>query len=137
MYPFYAITPFNPYFGRRRRLRTITGIPVLKTTGVTATTTQVRYDVNHCEYNALPKEGLFFLDVKQVNPTGSNALPVALSEDSNEAVPTSMLRNALSANVQAGDLKQNIRYLIYYNKCNSVYQLVNAYPATITAAAEE
>lgn len=26
-----------------------------------------------------------------------------------------------------------IRYLIYYNKCNNVYQLVNAYPANITA----
>lgn len=123
---------FNPYF-RRNRLHTLTGIPVLKTTGVTASTTQVRYDVKHCEYKMLPNEGLFFLDVKQVNPVGSNALPVALSEDGNEAIPTSMLRNALAANVQAGDLKQGIRYLIYYNKCNKVYQLVNAYPANITA----
>lgn len=135
MYPFYAINTFRfyPYFNRRPRMHFINGIPVLKTTGVTASTTQVRYDVNHCEYNSLPKEGLFFLDVKQTNPTGSNALPVTLSEDGNESIPTSMLRNALANNVQAGDLKQNIRYLIYYNKCNKVYQLVNAYPATITA----
>lgn len=34
---------------------------------------------------------------------------------------------------EAGDLQLNFRYLIYYNKCNNVYQLVNAYPANITA----
>lgn len=33
--------------------------------------------------------------------------------------------------VQAGDLQVNFRYLIYYNKCNNTYQLVNAYPANI------
>lgn len=38
-----------------------------------------------------------------------------------------------TADVQAGDLQLNFRYLIYYNKCNNVYQLVNAYPANITA----
>ena len=132
MYPFYAITPFNPYFGRRRRLHTITGIPVLKTTGVTATTTQVRYDVNHCEYRALPKEGLFFLDVRQASEAASASLPVGLSDNS-ESPTQSMLRNALQEDVQAGDLQVNFRYLIYYNKCNNVYQLVNAYPTTIAA----
>lgn len=45
----------------------------------------------------------------------------------------SMLRNALQEDVQAGNLQLNFRYLIYYNKCNNVYQLVNAYPANITA----
>ena len=35
--------------------------------------------------------------------------------------------------VQAGDLQVNFRYLIYYNKCNNTYQLVNAYPANIAA----
>lgn len=33
----------------------------------------------------------------------------------------------------AGDLQVNFRYLIYYNKCNNTYQLVNAYPANIAA----
>lgn len=51
------------------------------------------------------------------------------SENNNQ----SMLRNALQEDVQAGDLQLNFRYLIYYNKCNNVYQLVNAYPANITA----
>lgn len=43
----------------------------------------------------------------------------------------SLLRNALQEDVQAGDLQVNFRYLIYYNKCNNTYQLVNAYPANI------
>ena len=48
---------------------------------------------------------------------------------------TSMLRNALQEEVQAGDLQLNFRYLIYYNKCNNTYQLVNAYPTNIAAQA--
>lgn len=73
MYPFYNTNqrlfpfPFFPFpgtgFNRRRRLNRISGIPVLKTTGVTASTTEVRYDVNEEEWRALPNEGLFFLDV--------------------------------------------------------------------------
>ena len=39
----------------------------------------------------------------------------------------------LQEDVQAGDLQVNFRYLIYYNKCNNTYQLVNAYPANIAA----
>lgn len=51
--------------------------------------------------------------------------------DNNTANTQSLLRNALQEDVQAGDLQVNFRYLIYYNKCNNTYQLVNAYPANI------
>lgn len=124
-------------FGRRRRrLNTISGIPVLRTTGVSATTTEVRYDVNHQEFLSLPKEGLFFLDVRQASATADASLPVGLSDDNAENNTTqSMLRNALQEEVQAGDLQLNFRYLIYYNKCNNTYQLVNAYPTNIAAQA--
>lgn len=117
----------------RRRLNTISGIPVLKTTGVVATSTEVRYDVNYQEYRSLPNEGLFFLDVRQSSAEASASLPVGLSDGNSENNNQSMLRNALQEDVQAGDLQLNFRYLIYYNKCNNVYQLVNAYPANITA----
>lgn len=130
--------PFNPFFfgRRRRRLNTISGIPVLRTTGVSATTTEVRYDVNHQEFLSLPKEGLFFLDVRQASATADASLPVGLSDDNAENNTTqSMLRNALQEEVQAGDLQLNFRYLIYYNKCNNTYQLVNAYPTNIAAQA--
>lgn len=121
-------------FGRRRRrLNTISGIPVLKTTGVVATSTEVRYDVNYQEYRSLPNEGLFFLDIRQSSAEASAALPVGLSDGNSENNNQSMLRNALQEDVQAGNLQLNFRYLIYYNKCNNVYQLVNAYPANITA----
>lgn len=104
--------------------------------GVSATTTEVRYDVNHQEFLSLPKEGLFFLDVRQASATADASLPVGLSDDNAENNTTqSMLRNALQEEVQAGDLQLNFRYLIYYNKCNNTYQLVNAYPANITAPA--
>ncbi len=78
-------------------------------------------------------EGLFFLDVRQSSAEASASLPVGLSDGNSENNNQSMLRNALQEDVQAGDLQLNFRYLIYYNKCNNVYQLVNAYPANITA----
>lgn len=86
MYPFYNVQPLFPFWGpflfgrRRRRLNTISGIPVLKTTGVVATSTEVRYDVNYQEYRSLPNEGLFFLDVRQSSAEASASLPVGLSE---------------------------------------------------------
>lgn len=95
--------------------------------------TEVRYDVNYQEYRSLPNEGLFFLDVRQSSAEASASLPVGLSDGNSENNNQSMLRNALQEDVQAGDLQLNFRYLIYYNKCNNVYQLVNAYPANITA----
>lgn len=129
------VSPFfypNPFYPRFNRVPRISGIPVLKTIGVTASTTEVRYDVKPCEYKQLPKEGLFFLDVRQTAPTGSGALPVAL--ESNEVVPdnTSMLKNAQAAPVIASDLVLNVRYLVYYNKCTKTYQLVNAYTVAPT-----
>ena len=145
MYPFYNTNqrlfpfPFFPFPGtglnRRRRLNRISGIPVLKTTGVTASTTEVRYDVNEEDWRALPNEGLFFLDVRQEVPTASADLPVTLKAEESTPAGTSMLRSALAEDVQAGDLKMTIRYMIYYNKCTKSYQLINSYPANIPTAA--
>lgn len=71
------------------------------------------------------------LDVRQASPTASASLPVGLSDSESDNTTQSLLRNALQEDVQAGDLQVNFRYLIYYNKCNNTYQLVNAYPANI------
>lgn len=98
---------------------------------VVTTSTEVRYDVNYADYRSLPNEGLFFLDVRQASPTASASLPVGLSDSESDNTTQSLLRNALQEDVQAGDLQVNFRYLIYYNKCNNTYQLVNAYPANI------
>lgn len=72
-------------------------------------------------------------DVRQASPTASASLPVGLSDSESDNTTQSLLRNALQEDVQAGDLQVNFRYLIYYNKCNNTYQLVNAYPANIAA----
>lgn len=71
--------------------------------------------------------------ISMTNAEASASLPVGLSDGNSENNNQSMLRNALQEDVQAGNLQLNFRYLIYYNKCNNVYQLVNAYPANITA----
>lgn len=132
--PFIGQTPFlfNPFISgnRRRRIKTLMGIPVLRTTGVSASTTSVSYTVNECDFASLPTEGIFFLDVRQSAPTGSEALPVAFTGRDEPAGSSSLLLDALQEDVPASDLVANGRYLIYYNKRTSSYQLVNAYPAT-------
>ena len=120
----------------RCRLHTLMGIPVLRTTGVSASSTTVSYTVNEDEFFSLPKEGIFFLDVRQSSPTGSSALPVALN-DGEEVSTESLLKNSLQQNVPASDLIINGRYLIYYNRCTNNYQLINSYPATVSTSTVE
>ena len=142
--PFFnnQLFPFGFNFPRfynnrsRRRLNTLMGIPVLRTTGVSASSTTVSYTVNEDEFFSLPKEGIFFLDVRQSSPTGSSALPVALN-DGEEVSTESLLKSGLQQNVPASDLIINGRYLIYYNRCTNNYQLINSYPATISASTVE
>ena len=60
MYPFYNVQPLFPFWGpflfgrRRRRLNTISGIPVLKTTGVVAMTLIIKsievYQTKDCSF---------------------------------------------------------------------------------------
>ena len=142
--PFFnnQLVPFGFNFPRfynnrsRCRLNTLMGIPVLRTTGVSASSTTVSYTVNEDEFFSLPKEGIFFLDVRQSSPTGSSALPVALN-DGEEVSTESLLKNGLQQNVPASDLIINGRYLIYYNRCTNNYQLINSYPATVSTSTVE
>ena len=142
--PFFnnQLFPFGFNFPRfynnrsRRRINTLMGIPVLRTTGVSASSTTVSYTVNEDEFFSLPKEGIFFLDVRQSSPTGSSALPVAL-DDGEDVSTESLLKSGLQQNVPASDLIINGRYLIYYNRCTNNYQLINSYPATISASTVE
>ena len=142
--PFFnnQLFPFGFNFPRfynnrsRRRLNTLMGIPVLRTTGVSASSTTVSYTVNEDEFFSLPKEGIFFLDVRQSSPTGSSALPVALN-DGEEVSTESLLKSGSQQNVPASDLIINGRYLIYYNRCTNNYQLINSYPATVSTSTVE
>ena len=142
--PFFnnQLFPFGFNFPRfynnrsRCRLHTLMGIPVLRTTGVSASSTTVSYTVNEDEFFSLPKEGIFFLDVRQSFPTGSSALPVALN-DGEEVSTESLLKSGLQQNVPASDLIINGRYLIYYNRCTNNYQLINSYPATVSTSTVE
>ena len=142
--PFFnnQLFPFGFNFPRfynnrsRCRLHTLMGIPVLRTTGVSASSTAASYTVNENEFFSLPCEGIFFLDVRQSSPTGSSALPVAL-DDGEEVSTESLLKSGLQQNVPASDLIINGRYLIYYNRCTNNYQLINSYPATVSTSTVE
>lgn len=138
MYPFnlfspFMLNPFNafPFYNipRRRRVNTLMGVPVLRTTGVESASNVVTYTVNECEFFSLPKEGIFLLDVRQSSPTGSAEFPVALN-DGAESSTNPTLKNGLQQDVTASELLINGRYLIYYNRCTNNYQLINSYPAT-------
>lgn len=96
----------------------------------------IRLDDKFNKYDWYVALNMVYSDYYKVIINADASLPVGLSDDNAENNTTqSMLRNALQEEVQAGDLQLNFRYLIYYNKCNNTYQLVNAYPANITAPA--
>ena len=134
--PFFNLfTPFNIFnnnYRNRCRINTLMGIPVLRTTGVNASSTTVSYTVNEREFFSLPKEGIFFLEVRQTAPSASSALPVALDDGEESSSNPTLLKSALQEDVPSSDLVLNGRYLIYYNRCTNNYQLINSYPATTT-----
>ena len=142
MYPFY----FN------RRVNTIDnfGIPVLRTTYVTTdtTTTSVTYGLCPKLWRQLPCQGLFILHVVStpastavatdtvfIDPTYFN-----LRQNDNTATVTTStgakaLLNGSGTQVTNADITTGNRYLIYYNKCQGVFQIINNIVTTSTPAA--
>lgn len=134
---------FNPFF----RVNTIDnfGIPVLRTTSVTTDTTSetVTYNICHRAYRRLPTSGLFVLHVVNTAPTTANAYPVSISPNIlpvNTSTVTTVsasrpLLNGSGTQVTSVDITSPNRYLIYYNKCEGIFQIINNIVAATTPAA--
>ena len=127
----------NPFVNR---LRTVSIFPV-NTLYVTVdtTTTVVTYGICPKIWKALPCEGFILLNIANTVPTtATDAYLVNIDTclTLSQVNSTTASTNARALLNGAGDQMTNAeitvgnRYLVYYNKNNGIFQVVNHIPAT-------
>lgn len=138
---------FNPFSSSRNRITTIDnfGIPVLKTIAVTVDTTNTTVTYSICPklFKQLPCQGLFLLNVVNTPAGAANTYTVNLngsciqSQNSTSTVFTTgakPLVNGSGTQLTLADISSGNRYLLYFNKCDGTFQVVNyIVPATTPA----
>lgn len=124
-------------------------IPVLRTTYVTTdtTTTSVTYGICYKIWRQLPCQGLFILHVTSTPASTAAATdtvfidPTRFSQRLNDNTPTVItstgaraLLNGSGTQMTNNEITTGNRYLIYYNKCQGVFQVINHIVTTTPAA---
>ena len=105
--------PFN--FSNRR------GIPMLESTSVEVTDTNVVLNLPNRAFRGLNDHGIILFRLNQPIPDGTTAtLPVVFS--SNDF--TQPLTNIGSTAITAGQITGTGVYLVYYSKCSNTMQLL-------------
>lgn len=126
------------------------GIPVLRTTYVTTdvTTTSVTYGICYKVWRRLPCQGLFVLHVTSTpasTATDTDTVfidPTRFTQRLNDNTPTVItstgakaLLNGSGAQMTNNEITTGNRYLIYYNKCQGIFQVINHIVTTTAPAA--
>ena len=139
-----------PFFNRNR-ISTVDnfGIPILRTTYVTTntTTTSVTYGLCPKLWRQLPCQGLFILHVVSTPATTATGTDVVFLDptcfnprtvDNIAAITVSngakALLNGSGTQITNADITTGNRYLIYYNKCQGIFQVINHIVTTTPAA---
>lgn len=137
-YPFFSTT-FN-----KSNVVDRFGIPVLRTISVATDTTNkvVTYGVCPKLFNQLPSQGLFLLHIVNepagtttgfnVNLNGS-CIPTVTTDTTTIITGARPLVDGSGNQVTSQTVTSPNRYLVYYDKCNGVFQLVNYITSTTTA----
>lgn len=130
------------HFFNRGRVRTVDnyGIPVLRTNYVTTdtTTTSVTYGVCPRLWRQLPCQGLFILHVTSTPASAATPTDLVFIDptsftnrqiDNTATVITSTgakaLLNGSGTQMTNNEITTGNRYLIYYNKCDGIFQVIN------------
>lgn len=126
------------------------GIPVLRTNYVTTdtTTTSVTYGVCPRLWRQLPCQGLFILHVTSTPASAATPTDLVFLDptsftnrqiDNTTTVITSTgakaLLNGSGAQMTNNEITTGNRYLIYYNKCDGIFQVINHIVVPATPAA--
>lgn len=141
---------FNPYYlpyaqwnnqmlSRRFPIKRINrgGIPEMQTISVTTTGSIVTYQLCPWRYKQLCNEGLMLLRISQIPSAGagSAAFTVSLETSANPqtgSTGTPLIDGAGKPETSNRIIKGNY-LLVYFNKCEGIFQVVNDIPATPTA----
>ena len=127
----------NPFVNR---LRTVSIFPV-NTLYVTVdtTTTVVTYGICPKIWKALPCEGFILLNIANTVPTTATdaylvnidtCLTLSQVNSTTASTNARALLNGAGDQITNAEITVGNRYLIYYNKNNGIFQVVNYIPAT-------
>lgn len=136
---------FNPYYlpyaqwnnqmlARRFPVRRLNsnGIPEMRTISVTTTGSVVTYQLCPWRYKQLCNEGLMLLRISQIPSAGagSAAFTVSLETQSNPQTGSTgtPLVDGLGAAMTSDKVVNGNYLLVYYNKCDGIFQVVNYLP---------
>jgi len=100
------------------------GIPMIASISVEVTATNVVIGIPRRAFRGLADSGVFALKLTQEIPAGGTALPVVLS--SNEF--TQSLTVVGGTNATGANITPTGVYLIWYDKCASLMQLLTVAP---------
>lgn len=137
---------FNPYsqwsnqmLARRFPVKRLNmrGIPFIQTISVSTTGSVVTYQLCPWRFKQLCNEGLMLLRISQIPSAGagSAAFTVSLETQANPqtgSTGTPLVGGSGAAMTSNRVIKGNV-LLVYYNKCQGIFQVVNDIPATPTA----
>lgn len=141
---------FNPYYlpysqwnnqmlSRRFPVRRLNsnGIPEMRTISVTTTGSVVTYQLCPWRFKQLCNEGLMLLRISQIPSAGagSAAFTVSLETQANPQTGSTGIPLVDGAgNPMTSNRVVNGNYLlVYFNKCQGTFQVVNDIPATPAA----
>lgn len=142
---------FNPYYlpyaqwsnqmlARRfpvRRLNS-SGIPEMRTISVTTTGSVVTYQLCPWRYKQLCNEGLMLLRISQIPSAGAGSAAFTVSLETQANPQTGSTGTSLVdglGNPMTSDKVVNGNYLlVYFNKCQGIFQVVNYLPTPAAAA---
>lgn len=144
---------FNPYFlpynqwtnamlSRKFPISRVNrnGIPKVNTISVVTTGSTVVYQICPWVYKQLCNDGLMLLHIQQI-PTagaGSAAFTVNLQTQSNPpagSVGTPLL-NGVGGAMTSNKVVKGSYLLVYFNKCDGIFQVVNDLPLPTATTAE-
>lgn len=136
---------FNPYYlpyaqwnnqmlSRKFPIKRINnnGIPEMQTISVSTTGSIVTYQLCPWRFKQLCNEGLMLLRIAQTPSTGagSAAFTVSLETQSNPQTDSTgtPLINGVGADETSNRIVKGSVLLVYYNKCQGIFQVVNDIP---------
>ncbi len=113
------------------------GIPQMQTISVTTTGSVVTYQLCPWRFKQLCNEGLMLLRISQIPSAGagSAAFTVSLETQSNPqtgSIGTPLLGGS-GKPIASNRVVSGSYLLVYFNKCQGIFQVVNDIPATPAA----
>lgn len=141
---------FNPYYlsyaqwsnqmlARRFPVRRLNsnGIPEMRTISVTTTGSVVTYQLCPWRYKQLCNEGLMLLRISQIPSAGAGSAAFTVSLETQANPQTGSTGTPLVdglGNSMTSDKVVNGNYLlVYFNKCQGIFQVVNYLPTPAAA----